>query len=621
MKIVRLGMLCFFSIGSLVNAGVVQLTGKVVGSNAAPLSGALVKMKHGGFSTLTGMDGSFLITEPTSIFMDFNENNFGNDPQVHGQTLIFKVAHSGDPISINLFTTDGVRIGAEVNSRLNAGVYRFSPTNISPVSTGLIIVVLKVNEHRSTHRILTLTGAKNGNGLESTNELNGNSGFKKRVLGKIEAMVTDTLIVSKELYVNRSVAIPNLISDFGSLVLNRLALDSTALIALGADSLYKLTLASFNAGTYDSTIGLAKTYLARFTKGINAENAQYYLARSLFAQGQNIASRVAFQVYIQAYPLGTSLDWSQNYIGRTYLNQNEYDSSRIWFGLVLTKYPDSSSADNAQYYTALSFYEQKNYPLAITAFNKLISTYPKSSLLADAHLYLGKSHYHQGAYQSAQTEFNLVINNFSTSYSVSDAQLGLGDVYLAMGATDSTNYPKALASFKIVVANYPKSGAITGAIEGEGESYYYLKDYANARMWLGKISTDFPLSIYVPASFYWLGRVNMQEAKYDSALVWFTKLETEYPKAEKAGITLFQMGKCQYFKKVYPAALERFMAFRTADPNSSYADNGYYYTVRIYVLQKNCVQAKLEYTAMQKLFPQSTVLASTQKYLSTGGCP
>jgi len=104
-----------------------------------------------------------------------------------------------------------------------------------------------------------------------------------------------------------------------------------------------------------------------------------------------------------------------------------------------------------------------------------------------------------------------------------------------MGATDSTNYPKALAAYNLVISKYPTSGAITGAIEGAGESYYYLHDYANARVWLKKINADYPLSIYVPTSYYWLGLADMKELKYDSALVWLGKIGADYPKAEKAG--------------------------------------------------------------------------------------
>ncbi len=610
-KISVLGLcLCF----GITQSQTLNLTGMVTDDKAAPLAGVQVKLKKGGYSAVTLNNGSFSLTNLAGILPQGYAGMRENIPMAKNGSLFFKIKNAHQNVSLKVLTLDGKSIYAKANL-FEPGVYHFTPS-IGSNSTP-IIVMWESEGLRYSFKFLTSKKDGPYSVLENSSEAQINA-FAK--LSSALA-VLDTLVVSKATFKDQLLSLQSYTGSLGTIVLTRLALDTTKLNVLTPDSLYRLAYAEFKATKYDSAIALLNVYLTHYPSGANAGDAQYFLARSFFEQGISGASRNAFQMYLKNYALGSHADWSNSYIGRSYLDEAKFDSARIWFSNVLTKYPDSSSADNAQYYTGISYYDQKNYAPAIIAFTKLVSTYPKSNLLVDAHLYLGKSNYHQNNYPNALTEFNIVLTTFSTSSLAADAQLGIGEVYLAMGATDSLNYPKALIAYNKVINNYPNSTVITSATEGVGESYYYLNDFVNARIWLKKISTNYPLSIYVPTSYYWLGRCDMQQVNYTSALVWFNLLTQNYPKAEKFNITLYQMGKCNYLLKTYPASLTNFKAFQAADPNSSFADNSYYYTVRIYTLQKNCVQAKAELATMARLYPASTVLASTQKYVPANGCP
>ena len=620
MKSVKFTLIFFACsmLSSCIYAQAIHLTGRIVDDNFTPVSGAFVSLKGTGYSTQTGADGRFVLMTDVPVIYHAETGKPEQHPFIRNGALMFSVKHETQPVAIRVCSLNGRTIMPCLRATLSAGSYRFVPPSTISTVCRQCIVVLDLDGSRTVHSLLTLRTQRGGLvRISDAIETQTKSGLAKSSGAKT---TTDTLVISKALFATTRKALQSFSTDLGDIVIQKIVTDTAAFASLTADSLYHLAYVQYSANAYDSSIVLFTAYLTLHPEGAGASDAGYYLARSLFEQGQRTESHKAFLTFLHNYPTSGKVDWATNYVGRTYLDAGVFDSARVWFTKVLTAYPDSASADNAQFYIGQSYYIQNDYSSAVSAFTALISSYPNGTFLADAHYYLGRCRMHLGDYIASLAEFDTVLAAYPTSSRCADAELGIGDCYMQMAATDSTTYDSAIVAYGKVVGTYPNSSAITGAIEGTGESYYYLGDYTSARTWLTQIGTGYPLSIYVPASYYWLGRCDMQESKYDSSLVWFSKLTQDYPSASKATSAYYQIGKCYYYKQDYPPALGAFTTYRTRSPGRSFGDNSYYFTVRIYALQGNCPKAKSELANMESLYPSSTVLASTQTYIAVH-CP
>ncbi len=322
---------------------------------------------------------------------------------------------------------------------------------------------------------------------------------------------------------------------------------------------------------------------ADFPGGDNALAALAYLGKSQYWMGQYDLAKASLDQYLTAAPKGPDANDAYYYRGRALYQLAKYPEARLDFEKVLADFASAIEADGAAYYHARSFYQEGGYAQALLELQKFPAAYPASQYLDNAYLYWGRSEVHGPA-------------------------------------TDTARYRRAIPEFQKVLALFPASASAPAAQAELGISYYFLADYANARMELGKVETRYPAALEVADALYYLGRTDAQQTKYDSALVRFRRIVKQYPASVLVDNAHYQIGKTLYVTAKYPEAIASLKETLVLYPATSLGDNVELYLVRAYVKAKDCVAAKAELATMQKNYPASPYLASART-TATAACP
>lgn len=187
---------------------------------------------------------------------------------------------------------------------------------------------------------------------------------------------------------------------------------------------YPAALAAF-----DATILLAGNY---------ADNAQYYIGKTLYMQLDNIGARAAFDAVLVTYPATLLVDNVNYWLGRVSLVVAEVAAVEADFGPVATlfsdfivNYPTSTFVDNAHYYIGRTHHKLATLELfntdqaaAVNSFDAarvkyqyVIDTFLTSVYLDNSHYYIGKSYHEQQNCTPELVEMQFVADYYPpTSY-------------------------------------------------------------------------------------------------------------------------------------------------------------------------------------------------------------
>jgi TolA-binding protein len=638
--------LYFCGLLAVTGATSVNINGRVVNGAGAGLPNVALTLAVEGSSTVSAANGAFQFAKNLGTTLPGHAvSKTGINLRTAGTTIIFDLSPTDLPAEIVVRSLSG-RVVERLKLAANPqGIAVYQPKG----ADGIYLLQLKLTNANVTLR-LTLAG-----GRPFTQHVVISQALSPQISNRSAKTVAivDTLVISAVNYAIRRIPLSSYTVTLDTIILAAVAVDP----ATPADTLFKRGSANFAVSAWDSAAAYFAEYITRFPQGPSIADAHYFHARSIFELGNMATAGVELTAFVNGYPVSPRIDWAQYYLGQSWYAAAQYDSARVRFSLVSTLYADSLSADDALYYLGRCDYELKAYIQARAEFRNLRTRfaaspyldgawfyegaslygtavydtaalmmkefpvkYPLSPFTDNAAYYLGKCSYQLASYSQAIAQFTSFLSTYPSSQYAPNARLGIADSYYAQGITDSTNYQKALTEYLACFNAWPAATTTASAIEGAGECYYYLADYANARTWLNKIEAVYPQSVNLPASYYFLGRCDMAELLYSAAIPWFNKVITLFPANTKTDNALYQRGRCNYHLQAFPAALADFDAYRTQYPTGAYNDNTYYYTVRIYVAQGNCASAKSELAAMTTKYPTSTVLASTQTACQTK-CP
>ncbi len=213
--------------------------------------------------------------------------------------------------------------------------------------------------------------------------------------------------------------------------------------------------------------------------------------------------------------------------------------------------PDlASSADNL--FKKGEEYVKKDPEKARVYFRQVIDSFPKSFNAQRAKLAIADSRYDKGDVGSliiAASEYREFITLFPLSPSASYAQYRLAMTHFKKAlppGRDQTKTKQALAEFKKVVTNFPRSEQVADSREQIKEceerlaahtltiGIYYYKVYAlkasTAR--LTGILTDYPYFSRMDKVYFFLGDSYFKWNKFEEATPYLRKLITDYPESK-----------------------------------------------------------------------------------------
>ncbi len=213
--------------------------------------------------------------------------------------------------------------------------------------------------------------------------------------------------------------------------------------------------------------------------------------------------------------------------------------------------PDiASSADNL--FKLGEQYSKKDPEKARVYFRQVIDSFPKSIPAQRAKLAIADSYYTKGDIGSmiiAASEYREFITLFPLSPSASYAQYQLAMTFFKKALSpgrDQTKTKQALAEFKKVVTNFPRSTQVADSREKIkdceerlaahiltiGVHYYKVYALKASTIRLIGILTEYPYFSKMDKVYFYLGDSYFRWNRFDEATPYLRKLITDYPESK-----------------------------------------------------------------------------------------
>jgi len=213
--------------------------------------------------------------------------------------------------------------------------------------------------------------------------------------------------------------------------------------------------------------------------------------------------------------------------------------------------PDLASSDENLFKKGEE-YVKRDPEQARVYFRLVIDSFPKSFYAQRAKLAIADSYYDKGDAGNliiAASEYRDFIISFPLSPSASYAQYRLAMTHFKKALSpgrDQTKTKQALAEFKKVVTNFPRSEQVADSRElikeceerlaahtlTIGVHYYKFKALQAATVRLIGILTDYPYFSKMDKVYFFLGESYIKWNKFEEATPYLRKLITDYPESK-----------------------------------------------------------------------------------------
>jgi len=328
--------------------------------------------------------------------------------------------------------------------------------------------------------------------------------------------------------------------------------------------------------------------------------AQFNAAKKLYEDGEYGIANYEFQALLRAYPKSRQADLLTYYIGMCYQKLDLYPMARNWFQELLTNYPNSQWAPAAQVEIGYGYLDPKrpDYDKAYEAFTAVKTKYPQSEWVDNAECGLGYAALAQGKYADALAQFNLVLTNYPHSDSASKAQYGIAKVYEKQGKTREAQeiYAKILELWpnseeaKLIKQIPPVTPTpvtptpIVKPVEPVETMYnsayatYQKGNYRDAIKKFQAVIDNYPTSVWVENSLYWIGVAYIDLGDYRTAIDYFDRVlknpyydkkDPDYHKKDDAQLSI---ANCYLWLRDYGKALLHYRKLIELYPQSEYVD-------------------------------------------------
>ncbi|GAB4273468.1 MAG: hypothetical protein Kow0029_13210 [Candidatus Rifleibacteriota bacterium] len=273
---------------------------------------------------------------------------------------------------------------------------------------------------------------------------------------------------------------------------------------------------------------------------------------------------------------------SPNYLftsGKTAYNQGNYRGAVRYFARFLRNYSSDYRAPEACFLTAESYRHLNDFYSAMQYYRKVSTEYP---FYVDAHkaaYFVGYCMVKNSNFLGAATEFRNFISRFPTSFLVDDAWYALGQIYERLNDKIS-----ALAAYRNVVYNYPGSNCYSQALERikylestGGTTYPIPPEYppptnpippAHPGNNNDNILSDFEL--------YQRGHNEFIEGNLNNAVIYFDELIRSYPDSSYADDAYYWKARARWQQNYFIEAISLFQKLLDRYPGSELYPAGLY---------------------------------------------
>lgn len=323
---------------------------------------------------------------------------------------------------------------------------------------------------------------------------------------------------------------------------------------------------------------LMREFIAKYPSSNKINSAWYYLGKSNFRK-KKYKETIEYFEKVDLYKLDKD-QLAEVYFKRGYSYLQEKNEAKAKTDFYEIKDVDNKYAAPAAYYYAHLAYKEKNYEIALQGFNKLVGNETFGSVVP---YYITQIYFIQGKFDKVVKEAPKLLNDTAYIQKAGDINRMIGESYFNM-----KDYANALTYLKKTELGFGMNAQGSYVL---GYCYYKMKDYPNAEKNFQK-ATETKDSLAQSAWYHMADcdikmgeKLKAKNAFYSAYQVNFDKKITED--------ALFSFAKLSYELDFNPynEAVKGFTKYLKEYPQSSRKDEVYNFLIVVYSTTKNYDEA------------------------------
>jgi soluble lytic murein transglycosylase len=195
---------------------------------------------------------------------------------------------------------------------------------------------------------------------------------------------------------------------------------------------YQRGLVDYHAQVYQPAIEAFRRYVEADTDGYKKENARWYLALSLKANGNLWQAIQNFQEFIETYPDSGHFAEAWLEMAETYAWQDNVDQALSTYRSFADDYPQSPLAPTALWEAADLETDRGDLDKAAGSFRNLAARYPDDEGAPEALFKSALLEYSRGEFDAAQRGWEMLVQDYADSQPSLAARFWLGKTWLAL---------------------------------------------------------------------------------------------------------------------------------------------------------------------------------------------
>lgn len=346
---------------------------------------------------------------------------------------------------------------------------------------------------------------------------------------------------------------------------------------LKADAAYYAAACGIELFNKDSE-WLMREFIAKYPSSTKINNAWYYLGKSNFRK-KKYEETIEYFEKVDLYKLDKD-QLAELYFKRGYSYLQEKNEAKAKTDFYEIKDVDNKYAAPAAYYYSHLAYKEKNYEIALQGFNKLVGNETFGSVVP---YYITQIYFIQGKFDKVVKEAPKLLNDTAYIQKAGDINRMIGESYFNM-----KDYANALTYLKKTELGFGMNAQGNYVL---GYCYYKMKDYPNAEKNFQK-ATETKDSL-AQSAWYHMADCDIkmgEKLKAKNAFYSAYQLNFDRKITEDA---LFSFAKLSYELDFNPynEAVKGFTKYLKEYPQSSRKDEVYNFLIVVYSTTKNYEEA------------------------------
>ena len=412
-------------------------------------------------------------------------------------------------------------------------------------------------------------------------------------------------------------------------------------------ALYQLAQTEGGMRQFDAKVKTMKLLGEKFPKSPYIVDAQYEIANTYFARGQNKEAATEYQAFIQKYPKNPLTKTALLKLGSIHYNMEEDEKALEVFKSIVSGYPGSEEAsialknmeniytangtvdefftyvrgvsfanitptyqDSVIYNSAAEKYFNRKFADAEKDFEKYIRQFPEGVFVAHAHFYLAECAYHRLEYEKALLSYEYVIKHKDEQFLATSLVNAANILYMRKEYEKSLSYYDMLDEKAILPTQ--KSEALLGKARCHWETKKYDLAITAAETLLKEEKASNEMKEEARAI---IARAAMAAENYDLAKTEYTILSKQN-KSEIASEALYNLAYIEYKKRNLYQSEKKIFEVLTNISHDYWLARSYVLLGDIYLDKGNSFQAKHTYQSIVENYDGDDDLKqiATKKY-------